>query len=184
MGAGRALAELAEQQSSELVSLPSLSEPRSPALYSLDDDNTIDQERASLLPHVTGRLGGSEESIDVKAPCSAHRSDSDGDESRSGSEGQTRWRTAGRECIRCASTTSGMHRACSAWHGLDTVRRCTNSTECVLSTRVRPCGASVGTYRTDGCSWRWCSLCTGQLSLMTTCPAWLETLRRSAGCCS
>ena len=104
MGAGRALAELAERHSSELVSLPSLPEPRSPALYSLDDDEENgDQEGASLLPDVTAGLGGSEKATDGKhrqPPGSTQEPDSDDDDSHSGSEGQTRWQTGGRECVR------------------------------------------------------------------------------------
>jgi len=102
MGAGRALAELAERQSSELVSLPSLPEPRRPALYSLEDEEVGDQEAAALLKDATSRSEGSGKPGDAKhrEDDGALSPDSDDDPELS-SEGQTRWRTGGRECIRC-----------------------------------------------------------------------------------
>ena len=102
MGAGRALAELAERQSSELVSLPSLPEPRSPALYSLEDKEAGDYEAAALLKDATSPPEGSGKPGDAKHRADGAPSPDSDDDSELSSEGQTRWRAGGRECIRCA----------------------------------------------------------------------------------
>ena len=94
-----------ERQSSELVSMPSLPEPRSPALYSLEDDEADGQEAAALLQDATSPPEGSGKPGDAK-----HRGDGDAvrpasdADSELSSEGQTRWRTGGRECIRYCQT--------------------------------------------------------------------------------
>ncbi len=101
MGAGRALAELAERHSSELVSLPGLPEPHRPALYSLEDEDVGDQEAAALLKDATSPPEGSGKPGDAKHRDDGALSPESDDDPELSSEGQTRWRTGGRECIRC-----------------------------------------------------------------------------------